>query len=50
MIRFDRAEGGKGFDINLQANLGGTPSPPRYEQNQKVALAVFINLGFQGSI
>ena len=25
--RFDRVEGGKGFNINLQANLGGTPSP-----------------------
>ena len=39
--RFDRAEVGKGSNINLQANLGGTPSPVRYEQNQKVALAVF---------
>ena len=28
MIRFDRAEGGKGFNITLQAKLGGIPSPP----------------------
>ena len=48
--RFDRAEVGKGYNINLQANLGGTPSPVRYEQNQKVALAVFIHISWFSGI